>query len=298
MKFGRSNEPIEQIDFSLKPLKFLHKGKSTQDSTKKMNIYFGAPKWGIKEWVGKIYPEKTAQKNYLNEYSKQFNAIEMNSMYYRLPSLESVDKWKSQVSEDFKFCPKVPQGISHYGGLKDLGKIKDLKLVLNAFGSNLGITFLQLHESFAPKNEATLKFFLDQMKDFDIAVELRHHDWFEQEELFKWLAARDISTVITDASGRRDVAHMIITSENVMVRWLGNNLHKTDYKRIDDWVVKISELMNNGITNLYFFPHEPNDILCPEITSHFIKKINEDLDYVISDLRFFNQPSLISTGPT
>lgn len=36
-------------------------------------------------------------------------------------------------------------------------------------------------------------------------------------------------------AGRRDVAHMNITVPKTMIHFVANDLHETDYKRLDDW---------------------------------------------------------------
>lgn len=324
MKFGRADQPLNTIDFGIPESRYLlnskgkamnqsrldswqakikDKGKKSQfknkkgkakNKGKKSQIFFGAPLWGQKSWVGKIYPPKTSQKNFLAEYAQQFNSIEMNAMYYRLPVLSTVEKWRSQVSDSFLFCPKVPQGISHYGGLTNVTKHEELRLVLDAFGNNLGITFLQLHESFAPKNIDKLKQFLDKFKSYELAVELRHPDWYTQETgIFNWLAERNIAAVITDASGRRDVLHMQVTAKHQMVRWLGNNLHESDFERLDKWVNVLQDWFANGVERVYFFVHEPNDTYCPEAADYFVAKVNELLGLDLPKLTFYDQPSLL-----
>ncbi len=80
MEFGRA-EDINKADISLpddhpdtkKLIKNLKKGK------KKPVVYIGCAKWGRKEWIGMIYPPNTKEKDFLNQYLKQFNSIELNA---------------------------------------------------------------------------------------------------------------------------------------------------------------------------------------------------------------------------
>src|SRR5699024_5061279 len=112
MKFGQVSHP-EKIDFTLpstplETIKLLEKNKA-DDSP--LEVYVGCAKWNRKDLKG-FYPRGT--KDELSYYSRQFNAIEMNSTFYNTPSKEQVIIWKEKTPLGFKFFPKIPQSISHY----------------------------------------------------------------------------------------------------------------------------------------------------------------------------------------
>ena len=50
-----------------------------------MDVYIGCSGWNYKDWRGKFYPEKLAQKNWLEFYSHKFNTVEVNNTFYRFP---------------------------------------------------------------------------------------------------------------------------------------------------------------------------------------------------------------------
>ena len=109
----------------------------------------------------------------------------------------------------------------------------------------------------------------------NVAVELRHADWFKDEGIFKYLRSKELSSIISDVSGRRDVLHMNVTSPSVMIRFVGNNFHPTDYTRLDEWISKLKQWSNTGLKEVYFFVHEPDDVSCPEIADYFINQLNK-----------------------
>ncbi|MCS4541405.1 MAG: DUF72 domain-containing protein [Euryarchaeota archaeon] len=51
----------------------------------------------------------------MKEYFKTFNVVEIQSTFYKLPRLETAQKWREQAPTDFKFCVKSWQGITHPG---------------------------------------------------------------------------------------------------------------------------------------------------------------------------------------
>ena len=80
MEFGRVLEnELDGIDFSLPaepaPNKKVLKGKPAKNP----KVYVGCAKWGRTEWVGKIYPLKTKEKDFLQHYVEHYNCIELNA---------------------------------------------------------------------------------------------------------------------------------------------------------------------------------------------------------------------------
>jgi uncharacterized protein YecE (DUF72 family) len=108
-------------------------------------------------------------------------------------------------------------------------------------------------------------------------VEVRHPGWFhpaEMEWLTDLLQAMNKGLIITDTAGRRDVCHMHLTTAKGMVRFVANNLHPTDYSRIDEWVQRISVWIEKGLESLFFIIHMDSEKHSPELAGYFIEKLN------------------------
>ena len=275
MKFGKLNS-IEEVDFRLPPdpkgttLALEKYGQKNQ----KLHFYIGCTGWSMKEWVGKVYPKGTKSKDYLKHYALQFNTIELNTTHYRTPNFETIAKWKAESADDFKFCPKILQAISHS---RDLGisggQIEPFCNAVAGLEEKLGCCFIQLPPYFGINRLEVLERFLAQFpKEIPLAVELRHESWFNKAEhselLFETLEKYGVSTVITDVAGRRDVLHQRLTTATAMIRFVGNALHPTDYQRIDDWVARILGWHQQGLSEVYFFPHEPDNLLAPDLAKY------------------------------
>jgi len=88
---------------------------------KRFNI--GTCSWKYDSWQGLIYPEKKPF-NYLEEYSKHYNCVEVDQWFWSLfpgnkvvlPNREVVKEYAESVPDDFTFCIKVPNSITltHY----------------------------------------------------------------------------------------------------------------------------------------------------------------------------------------
>ncbi|MBW8687327.1 DUF72 domain-containing protein [Chitinophaga rhizophila] len=281
MDFGRVDPAmLDEIDFKLPAEPTFNKTVLKGKALKKPKIYLGCAKWGRKEWVGKIYPKGTKEANFLDEYVHHYNSIELNATHYKIYSPADIAKWDARATgKHFKFCPKVPQTISHYSSLINAGaKTTAFLEGVLAFGKHLGPIFLQLSDRYSPKRKDNLYQYLESLpQDLQFFLEVRHSDWFSdnkiREELFSTLRKLNIGAVITDTAGRRDCAHMHLPVRKAFIRYVGNSLHPTDYVRADDWVHRIHYWLQHGLQEVYFFMHMHNEEFSPELTVYMVDKI-------------------------
>ena len=283
MEFGRvSEKELNSIDFTLSDEPVFNKKILKGTAVKHPKVYMGCAKWGRTEWVGTIYPPKTKEKNFLDEYVHHYNSIELNATHYKIYGPDAIKKWSDKAgTKDFLFCPKMYKGVTHFGSLKgkDFITTEFLKGIL-AFEKHLGPVFVQVSENFSPKRKEELFGYLETLpKDLQFFVEVRHPDWFSNEEisneLFLKLKTLHIGAVITDTAGRRDCAHMYLTVPKTFIRYVGNCLHATDYTRIDEWVDRIKYWLQHGLKDLYFFMHMHDEAKSPELTVYLADELNK-----------------------
>jgi uncharacterized protein YecE (DUF72 family) len=108
-------------------------------------------------------------------------------------------------------------------------------------------------------------------------VEVRHPDWFSSTEI-EWLVdllhPLEKGLIITDVAGRRDACHMHLSTAKTMIRFVANNLHRTDHTRVDDWIKRMAFWIENGLQELYFIIHMPNEKHSPELAGYLIDGLN------------------------
>lgn len=288
MDFGRL--PVNEfpmVDFTLPQDSSLTRQVLKQaEKVSKPEVYIGCAKWGRKEWLGLIYPEKTKEAKFLDEYVKHFNSIELNAVFYNMPRKEQITIWREKAEaerKDFKFFPKFTRSISHLKRLKGAEELTSQYLEnISEFGDTLGPAFLQLSDNFGPKNFDILKNYLEALPDdFDVFVEVRHPEWYSdsvaRKDLFEMLHDLKKGSVITDASGRRDCVHMELSTPKAFIRFVGNGLHPADYSRIDEWAERIADWKTAGLQSVYFFLHQHDEKDTPILADYTVKKMNEKL---------------------
>jgi uncharacterized protein YecE (DUF72 family) len=287
MEFGRvTPEELQQVNFTLPPDPQLTTDTlAAAKNGQPVQVYVGCAKWGRKEWVGKIYPPKTKDANFLDEYVKHFDSIELNATFYQVYGAATIAKWKEKAdaNPNFKFCPKFSQSISHIRRLKNADEITtQFYEGIMAFGDKMGPLFLQLGDNYTPKSFADMKIYLQSLpKDVPVFLEVRHKEWFAVPEtrdlLFNTLKELNIGAVITDASGRRDCVHMELPTPHAFIRFVGNSLDRTDYTRVDEWVARIKDWAAQGLQSVWFFMHQHDERYSPELADYVTVELNKAL---------------------
>jgi uncharacterized protein YecE (DUF72 family) len=295
MKFGSVDNP-ETIDFTLPKD---HSGtKAILNKFKDDNIpeiYVGCAKWNKADLKG-FYPKGT--KDELVYYASQFNSIELNATFYRIFPAQQFVNWHEKTPNGFKFFPKLNQEISHWKRLIEVKNVVE-NYLYNASNlkEKLGTIFLQMHNNFSPKDfDRVLDFVQNWPKELPLAIEFRHTNWFNDlsvaNDLYQLLEEHNISNIIVDTAGRRDLLHMRLTNATAFIRYVGAN-HKSDYERLDDWIERLKLWKNEGLKEIDFFIHQNIEKESPLLSAYFIKKLNKELGYSLTIPNDDSQQSLL-----
>ena len=179
------------------------------------------------------------------------------------------------------------QEISHYKRLQNIEGVVD-QYLYNAshLKEKLGTVFLQMHSNFTTKDFDKVVAFAEKWpKSIPLAMEFRHTDWYNDkvvsEDLYQLLEDKNISNVIVDTAGRRDLMHMRLTNSTAFVRYVGAN-HPSDYARLDDWIERLKLWNEQGVKEIDFFIHQNIEVESPLLSAYFIKQINEKLGYALN----------------
>lgn len=192
------------------------------DNLLKNKLKLGTIGFGYQDWNGEFYPSGMPTRDYLRYYSRNFNAVEIDTTFYGSPKAETVHRWISDAKNDFIFCIKMPRSITHQMGLIGTrGLVSEFCDAARLFGDKLGVILIQLPPRFTADSVNVLDTFLRELpNDFRFAVEFRDVSWYTKTTE-KLLTKHNICWVITEyPSLPMDIRR---TSEFLYIRWIGKH---------------------------------------------------------------------------
>jgi uncharacterized protein YecE (DUF72 family) len=219
-------------------------------------IYVGLSGYSYKPWqgAGRFYPETLKATQFLSYYATRYDAVELDGLWYRLPSEEAVRAWIEQTPEKFLFAPKAHRQITHMRRLKPEA-IESARVMLERLSplgdsGRLGPILLQLPPNLR-RDDERLKNFLSQVPAHcRWAVEFRHASWNvpEVETLLRlfgvaWVAAETDDT----PAERRHTANFCYT-----------RLRRSGYDEdaLAEWAQWFTGAAASGRDCFIFFKHE------------------------------------------
>ena len=138
----------------------------------------GTAGWSIPKEHSALFP---VQGSHLERYGAVFNAVEINSPFYRPHRTATYERWAASVPEDFRFAVKIPKAITHECRLKDAGERLDRFLSeISGLGPKLGPLLVQLPPSLGFVEGVADRFLAELRQRFagGIVCEPRHASWF------------------------------------------------------------------------------------------------------------------------
>lgn len=191
----------------------------------------GTASWSDPGFVEKWYPKKMPASERLGWYAQHFEMVEVNSTFYSVPDVRTVQRWSAVTPAGFVFDVKLHQLFSFHSTPAKLlppelqqraetdakgkvnptpGLIEELmELFLRPIsilrqGGKVGVLLLQLSPAFSPrKHELTeLEPVIEMLSDYRLAIELRNRNWVVNDQLqttIDFLRNRRIAFVNVDA---------------------------------------------------------------------------------------------------
>ena len=147
-------------------------------------IHVGCSGWVYRHWRGIFYPEGLPQKRWFERYAEEFDTVEINASFYRVPLATTFEGWREKAPPGFRYAVKVNRFITHMKKLLECEAETDRFIDLaRPLGKALGPLLYQLPPSL-DKNVERLDTFLARLPaDLDHVVEFRHKSWYDEEVL-------------------------------------------------------------------------------------------------------------------
>jgi uncharacterized protein YecE (DUF72 family) len=223
-------------------------------------IHIGTSGFSYDDWVGKYYPETLKKEDWLAFYAREFNTLEINYTYYRMPTARTLAGMARKVPDGFLFTVKTPQEMTHTREA-DAALFTQFTEALkpliepNKFGAVLAQFPFSFHNT--KPNVEYLKQFRERLKDIPTVIEFRDAQWLT-DVTFALLREQSLGFCCVDEPHLKGLLPPIAeaTSPVAYVRFHGRNAakwwqHEQAYERynytyskeeLGEWTPKIQKL--------------------------------------------------------
>jgi uncharacterized protein YecE (DUF72 family) len=218
--------------------------------------HIGLSGYSYKPWQGpdRFYPPDLKQTAFLRYYATRYDTVELDGLWYRLPSEKAVADWLASTPSGFLFAPKVHRQITHRFRLKP--ECYDfLQLMLNrlkplAAANRLGPLLIQLPPNMK-RDEDRLAAFLGQLPaSARWAVEFRNDSWHD-DAIASLLRRFNVSWAAVDTDERP--AECRDTADFWYVRLRRSAYDERD---LEQWADKFRNMVGEGKSCFVYCKHE------------------------------------------
>lgn len=147
-----------------------------------MAVLIGTSGWQYRDWRGRLYPPRLAQRLWLEHYAAHFATVESNAAFYRLPERATFSAWQQRTPPDFRWSVKASRFLTHVKRLREPEEpVARLMGRAEGLGAKLDAVLLQL----PPTLRVDPGLLRDCLAAFPpgirVAVEPRHESWWTDE---------------------------------------------------------------------------------------------------------------------
>ena len=161
-------------------------------------VQVGTSGWHYKHWVGDFYPQRLAPDQMFSRYAREFQTVEVNNSFYRLPEKKTFARWKALAPPGFIFAVKASRFITHIKRLKDARHSVDLLLSrAQPLGAALGPVLFQLPPRWKLNLERLTEFLAILPQDYKFSLEFRDQTWYSPQ-IYDLLRRHNVALCIHD----------------------------------------------------------------------------------------------------
>lgn len=221
-----------------------------------MNTFTGCSGFHYDHWKGSFYPERLPKNKWLSFYAEHFKTVEINHSFYKLPKVETLQKWHRETPDSFRFTMKGSRYISHMKKIVDDEDVREglqrFYKIVSELKEKLGCVLWQLPGN-QHRDDEKLKNFCTLLSDrFNNVLEFRHTSWFT-EPVFNILENQGVGYCVISAP--EDLPELTrVTTDVGYVRFHGKKeWYRYDYsdKELHEWSNNIKQ-MNARDIYIYF----------------------------------------------
>jgi uncharacterized protein YecE (DUF72 family) len=174
-----------------------------------------------------VYPRDLPARRWFAHYAEHFDTVELNSTFYRLPAVSTVEQWERAAPPGFLYAVKLGAFGSHRMKLRDAASWLPNHIDrATRLGAALGPTLVQLPPRWRRNVERLDEFLSVAPRRMRWAVELREASWLD-DDVFALLARHGAALCIHDLLPRHPWE---LTANWTYIRFHGPNALHAKYQ--------------------------------------------------------------------
>ena len=221
-------------------------------------LRLGTSGWSYDHWWGALYPPELSPIDWLARYAEEFDTVELNSSFYRLPFVNMVKGWAKRSPEGFTFAAKAHRRITHLLRLRDCrDEFRRCLSRLQLLGGKLGPLLFQFPPNLG-RDEELLEQFVAELPSGDHAIEFRHASW-ETPDVFALLSHYGVAHCVVSMPNYP--VDLTTTGRFAYVRLHGSEkLYASCYsdQELAEWAARLLALKQSGLSAYVYFNNDAN----------------------------------------
>ncbi|MDW8029677.1 MAG: DUF72 domain-containing protein [Armatimonadota bacterium] len=226
------------------------------------SVRIGTSGWVYPHWRQRFYPLNLPMSQWLRFYTQNFDTVEVNNSFYRLPKRETFERWRADTPEDFVFAVKGSRFITHMKKLSDVGDaLNRFFRAVEGLGEKLQVVLWQLPPNLKSDHERLSSFLKALPLSYRYAVEFRHSSWWQDKSVWRVLEQFKVAHCIPILPVIPKEIAKFVTAPFVYLRFHGwNGLYASCFpqEELEWWAEKIREWLRHGLTVFAYFNNDAN----------------------------------------
>lgn len=222
-----------------------------------MELRIGTSGWHYKHWRERYYPASLTPQHMLRFYAQDFDSVEINNSFYRLPSDQAMDKWRLCTPVDFRFAVKGSRYITHRKKLADPeSALTRFMPIVDRLERKLGPILFQLPPHWHCNVERLNTFLHALPSGHRFSFELRDPTW-HTAEVYRALRRHNAAFCLFDLAGFQTPVEL--TADFVYVRLHGpGGKYQGDYSQtaLGSWARRLERWSSRLMAAYVYFDND------------------------------------------